>query len=72
MIYQFDCDLGSIYVYNKDSCMFNLFFSYKVSSLIDGTKSKRKVVTLSDGQASIDVKFWGWTSKVCYPRGNKH
>eukprot|EP00105_Crassostrea_gigas_P010405 XP_011425676.2 PREDICTED: uncharacterized protein LOC105327078 [Crassostrea gigas] len=31
----------------------------KVSSVIEGTKSKRKVVTLTDGQASIDVKLWG-------------
>lgn len=57
MIYQVDCDLGSINVYNKDNCMFNLLFPYKVSSVIEGTKSKRKVVTLSDGQASIDVKL---------------
>lgn len=27
--------------------------------MIEGTKSKRKVITLSDGQASIDVKLWG-------------
>lgn len=39
--------------------MFNLLFSYKVSSVIEGTKSKRDVITLSDGQASIDVKLWG-------------
>lgn len=58
MIYQVNCDLGSIYVYNKDNCMFNLLFSYKVSSVIEGTKSKGKMATLSDGQASIDIKLW--------------
>lgn len=44
--------------YNRNNCMFNLLFSFKVSSVIEGTKSKRKVVTLTDGQASIDVKLW--------------
>lgn len=39
--------------------MFNLLFSLKVSSVIEVTKSKRKVVTLTDGQATIDVKLWG-------------
>lgn len=39
--------------------MIILIFSYKVSSVIEGTKSMRKVITLSDGQASIDVKLWG-------------
>lgn len=39
--------------------MFNLLFSFKVSSVTEVTKSKRKVVTLTDGQASIDVKLWG-------------
>lgn len=27
--------------------------------MIEGSKSRRKVVTLSDGQASVDVKLWG-------------
>lgn len=69
MIYQVDCDLGSIYVYNNDNCMFNLLFSYKVSSVIEGTKSKRNVVTLSDGQASIDVKLWGRLAKPVIHEG---
>lgn len=45
------------------------FFFYKVSSVIEGTKSKRKVVTLSDGQASIDIKLWGGLAKTVIHEG---
>lgn len=49
--------------------MFNLLFSYKVSSVIEGTKSKRKVVTLSDRQASIDVQLWGGLAETVIHEG---
>lgn len=44
MFYQVDCDLGSIII-------------EIIASVIKGTKSKRKVVTLSDGRALIDVNL---------------
>lgn len=40
------------------------FFSFKVSSVIEGTKSKSKVVTLTDRQASIDVKLWAELAEI--------
>lgn len=47
--------------------MFNLLFF--LQGVIEGTKSKRKVVTLSDGQASIDIKLWGGLAKTVIHEG---
>ncbi|XP_062610877.1 uncharacterized protein LOC134272683 isoform X2 [Saccostrea cucullata] len=41
----------------------------KVSSIIEGSKSKRKIITLSDGQASIDIKLWGGLSETVIHEG---
>lgn len=59
VIYQVNSDFGSIYVIIEIIACSISFCSFKVSSVIEGIKSKRKVVTLTDGQASIDVKLWG-------------
>lgn len=40
-----------------------------LQGVIEGTKSKRKVVTLSDGQASIDIKLWGGLAKTVIHEG---
>lgn len=37
--------------------------------MIEGTKSKRKVVTLSERQASIDVRLWGGLAETVILEG---
>lgn len=32
---------------------------FKVSGIIETNETKRKIVTLSDGNATVDVKLWG-------------
>lgn len=45
------------------------FFFYKVLSVIEGMKFKRKVVILSDGQVLIDIKLWGGLVKIVIYEG---
>lgn len=42
---------------------------FLLQGVIEGTKSKRKVVTLSDGQATIDIKLWGGLAKTVIHEG---
>lgn len=56
MFYQVDCDLGSIII-------------EIIESVIKGTKSKRKVVTLSDGRALIDVNLWDGLAETVIHKG---
>lgn len=45
------------------------FFFYKVLSVIEGMKFKRKVVILSDGQVLIDIKLWDGLVKIVIYEG---
>lgn len=56
MFYQVDCDLGSVII-------------EIIESVIKGTKSKRKVVTLSDGRALIDVNLWDGLAETVIHKG---
>lgn len=41
-------------------CIFiSLIGVFKVSGIIETNETKRKIVTLSDGNATVDVKLWG-------------
>lgn len=56
MFYQVDRDLGSIII-------------EIIASVIKGTKSKRKVVTLSDGWALIVVNLWDGLAETVVHKG---
>nr|XP_022309760.1 uncharacterized protein LOC111115353 isoform X2 [Crassostrea virginica] len=42
----------------------------RVSSIIHANETQRKIVTLSDGNASVEVKLWGELSTTCFEEGS--